>query len=489
MSYTTNSALNAVITNTGPNAVLDQQVQYQLENWLINNTPLNLAGQIVSNGSIHPSDQIVEFNGSKKAIDFNDNGTRVKAVIEDQTNTDLVLSGSNSIFVAMGDANDTLVLSDTGNDTVYAGSGNDSIVGGAGADQIYGGTGADTLLAGTGNNILEAGSEAGQHLMGGADAAGTQMLYDGQSGSDTLSAGSGGGAHLITGMGSDTLLGGTGRDILQIDGAPGSRASLTSGSVAGGYNDLISHSIAGDHDTLQGGAGADVLTGGAGADTLLAGTGNNMLEAGTGAGQDLVGGADTGGMQILSDYQSGSDTLSAGSGGGTHEIIGFGSDTLYGGTGPDTLEITGGPSGSDAYLQSGSLAGGYNDLISQSVLGDHDTLQGGAGNDTLMAGTGHDSLQAGSGNQTLMDGSAADTMTGGSGDDLFQVQAGGGHDDTINAGSGSGTIDFLSQATSDIARESDPGGNDWTITFTDGQVVQDNGVLNLSFTDDPNYHI
>jgi len=80
-------------------------------------------------------------------------------------------------------------------------------------------------------------------------------------------------------------------------------------------------------------------------------------------------------------------------------------------------------------------------------------------------------------------------MTGGSGDDLFQVQAGASHDDTINAGSGSDTIDFTSHATSDIAGESNTGGNDWTITFTDGQVVEDNGVLNLSFTDDPNYHI
>jgi Ca2+-binding RTX toxin-like protein len=334
--------------------------------------------------------------------------------------------------------------------------------------------------------------------VGGADTAGTQILYDDQSGSDTLSAGSGGGTHLIIGMGSDTLRGGTGPDILQIDGTPGSAASLKSGSLAGGYNDLLSHSIAGDQDTLQGGGGADALTGGAGADTLLAGTGSNILEAGTGAGQDLIVGADTGAMQILYDYQSGSDTLSGGSGGGTHLIIGIGSDTLDGGTGPDTLEITDGASGSDAYLRSGSSAGGYNDLISDSVLGDHDTLQGGAGNDTLhggagadtlMAGTGQNSLQAGSGDQTLMDGSAADTMTGGSGDDLFQVQAGGRHDDTINAGSGSDTIDFTQHATTDIAGEFNTGGNDWMITFTDGQVVEDNGVLNLSFTDDPNYHI
>jgi RTX calcium-binding nonapeptide repeat (4 copies) len=113
------------------------------------------------------------------------------------------------------------------------------------------------------------------------------------------------------------------------------------------------------------------------------------------------------------------------------KIIGFGSDTLYGGTGPDTLEITGGPSGSHAYLQSGSVAGGRadrgdghvgagdhgadrghgdadgghgrpdrgggNDLISHSIAGDHDTLQGGAGADTLMAGTGDNILEAGTG--------------------------------------------------------------------------------------------
>jgi hypothetical protein len=133
MSYTTDSTLNADITNTGPSAVFDQQVQYQLDNWLIN-TALNLPGQIVSNGTVDPSDQIVDFNASNNApIDFNDDGMSVKVIIEDPTNTYLELSGSNSVFVAMGDGNDTLMLSDTGNDTVYAGSGNDSIVGGAAA--------------------------------------------------------------------------------------------------------------------------------------------------------------------------------------------------------------------------------------------------------------------------------------------------------------------------------------------------------------------
>jgi hypothetical protein len=108
MSYTTDPMLNAVITNTGPNAVLDPQVQYQLENWLINNTALNLPGEVVSNGTVDPSDQIVDFNASNTTpIDFNDDGMSVKVIIEDPTNTYLKLSGSNSVFIATGDGNDT----------------------------------------------------------------------------------------------------------------------------------------------------------------------------------------------------------------------------------------------------------------------------------------------------------------------------------------------------------------------------------------------
>ena len=65
-------------------------------------------------------------------------------------NGDAVLpgtSGDDDYIDAMG-----------GNDTVYAGSGDDTVLGGAGADSIEGGAGDDSLLGGTGDDTIVGGS-------------------------------------------------------------------------------------------------------------------------------------------------------------------------------------------------------------------------------------------------------------------------------------------------------------------------------------------
>jgi Ca2+-binding RTX toxin-like protein len=270
----------------------------------------------------------------------------------------------------------------------------------------------------------------------------------------------------LGGSGNDTVWAGTGKDVI-IDGGSGNSV-LYSGSKASGGDSLVA------------GSGNDSLYGGAGPDTMVGGTGNDLLTAGSGSHQLLVGGDDTTGVQTLVDIHGGHDTLEAGTGGGNHNIIGFGSDTLYGGTGDDTL--TG---GNTSHLQSGSLGGGYNLLISGSMHSGGESLVGGAGNDTLRAAAGHDTLIAGSGDQALYDGSGSDSMKGGSGNDTFYV-TGTTEKDTITGGTGSDTIDFLDHKSADVASYKligAPGSNDYQIKFTDGQVITDNGVTNLTFTD------
>lgn len=100
----------------------------------------------------------------------------------------------------------------------------------------------------------------------------------------------------------------------------------------------------------------------------------------------------------------------------------------------------------------GSLAvfngGGGNDLIFTDPLftlgnpslsgsiaqqGQPDQLNGGSGNDLLVAGGGADTLDGGTGNDVLIGGYGQDQLTGGAGADIFVFNAtpGGAHADTI----------------------------------------------------------
>ena len=115
---------------------------------------------------------------------------------------------------------------------------------------IYGGGGDDTLVGGSGRNVLDGG--AGNDSLTGGDWI------------DTLSGGDG----------NDTITGNGGRDMIN-----------------GGRDGDIIDAGAGD-DTVFGGDGDDTITGGAGTDIIFAGAGNDSLTGG--ANKDwLFGGSGT----------------------------------------------------------------------------------------------------------------------------------------------------------------------------------------------------
>lgn len=150
-----------------------------------------------------------------------------------------------------------------------------------------------------------------------------------EDGNDTLHGG-GGNDDLRGQDGNDTIFGEAGNDILR--GDDGINVELGTGD-----------------DTLDGGTGNDTLFGGAGMDTLLGGDGND----------DMFGG-------------TGDDTLRGGTG----------SDELFGGDGNDRLFSSGpfsqgGPIGADTGFVT------YLDTVGDAALDAADTLDGGAGNDTI----------------------------------------------------------------------------------------------------------
>lgn len=122
------------------------------------------------------------------------------------------------------------------------------------------------------------------------------------------------------------------------------------------------------------------------------------------------------------------DNLSFAVGAGT-VLVGNG-DTLLGGAGDDTLI---GSSGQD--LMNG---GAGNDL-----------LDAGDGNDTLLGGAGDDSLLGGGGNDSLRGQSGKDTVLGGDGDDSITSAIGDGID-SVSGGEGSDTFDFQGTSANNV---------------------------------------
>lgn len=158
-------------------------------------------------------------------------------------------------------------------------------------------------------------------------------------------------------------------------------------------------------DAMTGGAGNDELWGGSGDDSLTGDAGDDTLHGG--AGDDIMQGGD-----------------------GDDRLFGHGDDdTLAGGAGDDSLV---GSAGDDV------LDGGAGADALHGDLGD-DVLRGGAGHDTLFGGWGNDTL-SGFEDDPDADGwtdtDVGDYLNGGGGDDVILAGAG----DIVTGGSGSDTI-------------------------------------------------
>ena len=333
--------------------------------------------------------------------------------------------------------------------TVNGTSGNDSLSGTSGNDTLNGLGGNDTLVASGGTDFYDGGTGS-DTLDLRATAAGITVSFA----SGTISGGFSGTfanmERVLSGSGSDSLIGATGNQTL---------------------------SSRGGNDTLAGGVGVDTLWGGSGADHFVfreTGTANADSIADFASGSDKVV-LDAGVMNALGangNFAAGDARFAANSAGTAQDA----SDRIIYET--DTRQIWYDPDGTGAAarqliatLQSGatlvatdivvqgemvtivgtegpdSLTGtDGNDSI--AGLGGDDTIKGLAGDDRLDGGDGRDDLFGGEGNDTLFGGNnissqanvldggpGADSMIGGAGGDVFRVDNvgdsvadSGGHD-------------------------------------------------------------
>ena len=235
------------------------------------------------------------------------------------------------------------------------------------------------------------------------------------------------------------VLGADGNDTLTLDEAAG---ALPRASLAGGNgNDRVSG--ASGADTLEGDSGDDVLLGKGGNDVLRGGSGLDALTGGPGSDQAFG--------------QSGDDRMIWNPGDG--------SDLNEGGDGIDTVEVFGGDV-SEAFSAQGvgsrilfnridpapfTIDIGGSEKLSLSARGGDDSFFGGTGLAALKS-----SIDGGAGNDSLLGTDGADTLSGGDGKDFVDGNAGldrallGAGDDVFRWDPGDGSDVVEGQAGADL---------------------------------------
>ena len=418
-----------------------------------------------------------------------------------------------------GDGNDSLD-GGAGNDTLNGRSGNDTLDGGEGADSMQGGAGDDLYVVDNkGDKVVEAASEGADSIqthgvaidlgkthknieyvenLGAAtkltgSSAGGENLVAGDAG-DTLD-GMGGTADVV-----DSLVGGTGSDLIYYHGNESVDGGSGSGGGSGGVDTLlvtkdataavsiggttiknievvtlakdataaIDASGAGTALTINGNATVTSITGSASDDVIYGGGGADSIAAG--AGDDFVEITANTFDAGVANGGAGSDTLSFGAANDKITfsydataglVIKSGTTVLSGAATVSGQELYGGISGFEAYT-----GGAGNDTLdAASVTGGISlTLTGGLGNDLLTGGSGDDLLIADGGNDTL------DLTQGGV--DGIKLQAGS---DLNYTKKGTTTITVKGYGPDDLV-------NDSELTSAGWAKVEDNSSKETTFT-------
>ncbi len=376
-------------------------------------------------------------------------------------------------YVATGTAgNDVLNQStDTGPGTIVGLAGDDCIFSGTGPVQGFGNSGNDTIALQAGNTGTVNGGSENDSISGspgamqsfGSDGADTVVL--GGSSAQTVVGGnnSSDAADFISvGTGADLLFGNGGNDTINPNDGPGANTAI------GGFgNDCVfSPGGPGANDLVFGNQGNDTLIVSPGSDTSWGGQGNDCILAIAAGGSPLLFGNEGNDTLASSSPGATSATLVGGnnSADGANSLLGNtsnewmfgngGADTVDGGAGNNT--VIGGQGGNSLLTLAGAdliFANEANDTVS---AGDGaNTVFGGQGNDSILAGVGRDTLQGNEGNDTIRGDNGTvsiDTISGGAGNDVFAyIGATPATEDGENA-TGGGPVEFITDVDFSVDR-------------------------------------
>lgn len=326
--------------------------------------------------------------------------------------------------------------------------------------------GALTVLGNGQNNTIALGRNAAGTIVvnggavpikgGPATVPNTKLIQAfGQDGNDIITIDESNGAmpaaNLFGGAGNDTLTGGSGGDMLF--GQSGNDTLLGKGG----------------NDLLFGGAGNDVLIGGDGNDQMFGEAGNDRMIWNPGDDSDLMEGGE------------GIDTaeVNGGNGGETFAITANGTRVRFDRVDPAPFSLDIGTTenlvihaggGDDVITATGNLAA----LITL-------TLDGGAGNDTILGGNGADLLLGGDGNDFIDGNQGNDTALLGAGNDTFRWDPGDGSD-KVDGQAGTDTLLFNGSNIGETIAVSANGGHA-LLTRDVGNVTMDlNGIETITIS-------
>ena len=351
---------------------------------------------------------------------------------------DTIFAGAGADFVRTSTLGGSLIFGQADNDTLISVGPNDTLYGGEDEDSIrsqrtpallFGDSGSDTIVA-----------EARATMYGGLGEDLIQGTVEG---------------NLIFGNeGVDTLLGGAQRR----DSLYGGKDNDAIGFfIAGGGNNLglpLTGGFAGNEGSnyLRGDLGDDSVVGINVRDTLFGGKGNDTL-VGVASSSYLSG-------DLEDDLLFIANTTQTSAFGTTVITIGIERTTLIGGGGNDTLAGGIGEFGGGKNFFEG---GDGNDTI--SVFATSDTALGGAGDDFIESArvsvvssvgaqsnfpgfAGRNLLDGGVGNDTIVAAFSTDTMIGGEGNDslsgIFTQASGADGNDTLNASFAGSNVALIS---------------------------------------------
>ncbi|MCB1657287.1 MAG: PD40 domain-containing protein, partial [Pseudomonadales bacterium] len=421
------------------------------------------------------SDQIYgnSANNNLKGLGGND-------TLNGGAGNDTLEGGAGYDYLYGGDGND-LLLGGAGDDYLRGDYGNNTLDGGAGNDVYYGGRGDDTFIftKGSGKDIVynynSFGTDAlrDKILLQGllkTDVTLTRNNYNlevtvnGTNGADKLTIpnyfyanfANYNCAYAISRL---VFADGSEYNASQIRDLVANGQSVIEGSpnsdvlIGSSFNETIRGND--KDDTLLAYEGSDTLLGNNGKDSLFGGQGNDTLDGG--AGNDWLQG------------DLGADVYRFGRGGGQDTIYNFDEDALNVnvdsivlGDGIAESDITVSKDGEDLVL---SIKNTTDSLRIQNYLRNNATtafavenivfasgttwsintvrqklspnsnllLQGGSGNDVLIAGSGQDTLQGGAGNDELYGAAGNDLLEGGLDNDKLYGETG---NDTLIGGAG-----------------------------------------------------
>ncbi|MDC7711577.1 calcium-binding protein [Vogesella indigofera] len=243
-------------------------------------------------------------------------------------------------------------------------------------------------------------------------------------------------------------------------------------NTAGSINDDLANTLYGGakadeldgfggNDTLYGGGGDDWLFGGGGSDVIVGGSGYDTLSYyrgdSVGVVVDMVARTATQGVDI--DKFSGieairgtnkADKVTGDGQDNSFKMLG-GNDTINGGAGWDTVNYNDreATAGINANLSTGVVTKQFKTLAATDSLSNVEEIRGTKFADTIVGSStkdedfygndGNDSLSGGGGNDYLYGGSGNDALLGGNDDDILYADIG---TDRYDGGTGLDEIDF-----------------------------------------------